>query len=261
MNGELAQAVALVAHGNAALASGDDLDAMEKSNSTFQYVRSVAFEVERRLLGTTMDSSVRHWMKALHRTPVGRLSLIAGDAAPTAFANQGMRGVLGHGRSRTFAWYGSWEVNRDRVDPADPKPRLWEVTYRLSAQDGKLEVGSPDVPATASRLQQAIGDARVFADAHNLTPFDAWFKEALAMAGSPNPEPPYHPDMLPQSGYSLDARQLLAMATRSWVFGGMGSWNDVGFTDSDVQAEYEEITTRLYRAVVDGIRVATNSFA
>lgn len=81
------------------------------------------------------------------------------------------------------------------------------------------------------------------------------------MTDSPSPEPPYHPDMLPQTGYSVEARQLLAMATRSWVFGGMGSWNDVGFGDPDVQAEYEEITSRLYGAVVDAIRAATKAFA
>lgn len=261
MNGELAQAVALVAHGNAALASGDNPPAMEESNSTFQYVRSLAFEVERRFRGTTLVPSVGDWVQALRRASTARLSLIAGGAVPTAFANQGMWGVLGHGRNRTFAWYGQWEVNDEGVDPANPKPRIWEVTYRLSAYGGTLEVASPDLAVATSQLRQAVKDAWAFANAHDLMPFATWFEDALSIADSPSPEPPYHGDMLPPNGYSLEARQLLAMATRSWVFGGMGSWNDVGFSDQDVQAEYHEITTRLYRSVLDGVRTATNAFA
>src|SRR4051794_262143 len=41
------------------------------------------------------------------------------------------------------------------------------------------------------------------------------------------PTAPYHPDILPSAGYTLAARQLLAGAVASFVFGGMGSWNDV----------------------------------
>ena len=100
----------------------------------------------------------------------------------------------------------------------------------------------------------------MFASAHKLEPFAGWFEDALALGDSPSPDPPYHGDMLPQTGYPLEARQLLAMATRSWVFGGMGSWNDAGFSDEDVQAHYQEITKRLYRAVLDGIRTAANAF-
>lgn len=261
MNGELAQAVALVAHGNPALVRGDGLRGMESSNSTFQYVRSVTFEVERRLRGRVAVASVDDWVRALRRASIGRLSLIAGGAAPAAFANQGTWGVLGHGRERTSAWYARWGVNKDGVDPADPKPRLWEVTYGLSASDGTVELGPPEVVATASLLREAVIEARSFASTHGLEPFAAWFGDALSLGDSPRPVPPYHGDMLPLSGYSLEARQLLAMATRSWVFGGMGSWNDVGFRDHAVQAQYDEITTRLYRAVLDGIRTATNAFA
>ena len=197
MNGDLAQAVALVAHGNAALTSGEDPPAMEESNSTFQYVRSVAFEVERRSRGTARVPSVDDWMRELRRASIGRLSLIAGGSVPTAFVNQGMWGVLGHGLERAFAWYGHSEVNDEGVDPVDPKPRIWEVTYLLSAYDGTLEVGSPDLAETASRLRQTINDARAFANAHSLTPFAEWFEDALSLADSPSPEPPYHPDMLP----------------------------------------------------------------
>ncbi len=66
--------------------------------------------------------------------------------------------------------------------------------------------------------------------------------------------------MVPAAGYSLDARQLLAMASRAWVFGGMGSWNDIGFTDAARNEEYRRVSQELYRAVTDAIRDAANSF-
>lgn len=257
---ELAQALALVAHGNAALAGGDGQAAMEHSNSTFRFVRSVSFEVERRFRGTATVSSVHDWLNAVRGASVERLSLIAGAAAPTASADHWRRGVMGHARGRTYVWHGRWVLNQEGVDPSDPQRRIWEVNYHLSSHDETLDWVAPNVEATTRRLQGAIGEALVFARAHDLTPFDGSFEDALAMADSPTGELPYYPDMLPERGYTLDARRLLAMATRSWVFGGMGSWNDLGFSDPDTRAEYEGVTHRLHEAVLDGIRDATNAF-
>lgn len=42
--------------------------------------------------------------------------------------------------------------------------------------------------------------------------------------------------------------------------GGIGSWNDIGFTDPAEQQEYEDLTERLYRGVCTGILTAANAF-
>ncbi|MBW3624663.1 MAG: hypothetical protein KY468_14755 [Armatimonadetes bacterium] len=65
--------------------------------------------------------------------------------------------------------------------------------------------------------------------------------------------------MLPEEGYSLLARQLLATATQAYVFGGMGSWNDIGFEGS-LQREYEKVSADLYEVIKVTTIMVPNSF-
>ena len=55
---------------------------------------------------------------------------------------------------------------------------------------------------------------------------------------------------------SLEARQLLATASHAWVFGGMGSWNDVALTDDE---RYKPVTAELFEAVLEAVVAATNA--
>ena len=54
------------------------------------------------------------------------------------------------------------------------------------------------------------------------------------------------------------AQQLAAMAARAWVFGGMGSWNDLGFELRAVEAEYDEVSRNLYAAVLLALLASAN---
>ena len=50
------------------------------------------------------------------------------------------------------------------------------------------------------------------------------------------------------------------MAAASWVFGGMGSWNDIGFVPDDPMApEYESVSADLYSAVLAALGAAANA--
>jgi hypothetical protein len=262
MNGELAEAVALVAHGNAGLPGSDkaQLVGFEETNSTFQYVRSVTFETQSGRRRSSSVTSVASWLDYLRRGRFQKLSLMAGGVAPVAFADQGTWGILGHGRGEVEAWYPRWEVNRDGVDPAETKPRIWEVAYRSSARRGHVAVEPIDLLARSRELESAVGSAIEFAVTNDiLTNFVPWFEQAQALQSSDNPVIEWHPDLLPPVGYSLQARRLLASATRSWVFGGMGSWNDIGFSEPALRDRYQTVSNDLYQAVIDSIRDATNS--
>jgi len=81
---------------------------------------------------------------------------------------------------------------------------------------------------------------------------------ALKLGDAPDPVPPYHPDMFPPTAYGRPARRLLAMATRADVFGGMGSWNDLGFEPGEATREYEEISAELYATVAAAFVAAVN---
>ena len=266
MNGELAEAVALVAHGNAWLSdfSGapGDIANFETENSTFQFVRSVAFEVKSRWRRSSEVRSVEDWLRAISRAGVRKLSLYAGDSEPVAFANEGSWGVVGHGRERPVdAWFGRWEVNRDAVDPADLKPRIWEVRYDRARSGVPPTLEPPELGNTLEQLRIVLTEASNFAANDDfLATFVSSFDEALALESLDEPSIAWHPDLLPSVGYGLDARRLLAMGSRAWVFGGMGSWNDIGFADAETRDHYREISAHLYQATLDAVRDAANSF-
>jgi hypothetical protein len=51
---------------------------------------------------------------------------------------------------------------------------------------------------------------------------------------------------------------LLEACQTAWVFGGMGSWNDLWFEGED-QGIYERVSERLFEAVNAGIEQAATS--
>ena len=52
---------------------------------------------------------------------------------------------------------------------------------------------------------------------------------------------------------------MIAMASRAWVFGGMGSWNDV-WVKGDTE-RYGRLTRRLYDSVLTALLAGVNSTA
>lgn len=255
MNGTLAQSAALVAHGNAWLGAPDATsrpDDFELTNSTFQYVRSVRFDGSHNGGRPAATTSVGSWIGEVIDAGIGRLSLIARGASG---------GVLGHAENTSTAWYPTWTVNRDGVDPKDLKSRIWEVQYAAATHASRVELVSPNVGAATEALHAALLSAREFARHERaLETFASWFDRALELRTSDDPAIEYHPDLLPAIGYSIDARRLMAMGVRAWVFGGMGSWNDVVIRDQDLKDTFIRITEHLYSSTVSAIRDAANAF-
>lgn len=71
-------------------------------------------------------------------------------------------------------------------------------------------------------------------------------------------EPLEADEFLPAGIYNKESRQLIEAANASWVFGGMGSFNDLSFNDPD-QELYLSLSDKLYRSICDAIVSAVNS--
>jgi hypothetical protein len=63
----------------------------------------------------------------------------------------------------------------------------------------------------------------------------------------------------PKGFYNEYFFQLAGAADAAWVFGGMGSWNDLGFDRPEDQKEYSELSDMLYQDIISSIIYATNS--
>jgi len=72
-------------------------------------------------------------------------------------------------------------------------------------------------------------------------------------------EPQSSDEFLPSGIFSKEARQLIAGAFASWVFGGMGSWNDLAFSGED-QERYTSLSDKLYSTLCQAIVSGVNSY-
>jgi hypothetical protein len=57
---------------------------------------------------------------------------------------------------------------------------------------------------------------------------------------------------------SLEAKQLLGAVQTAWVFGGMGTWNDLGF-EGDDRREYDALSGELFLLLNQAICGAVNT--
>lgn len=255
MNGSLAQCIALTAYGRAVLAGRMEPIELLGTNTTLQYVRELKF----------LDQAVRTvckdtlgWFTALRQRGATGLRLIERPLkadlparVSVAFAGFDPWGIQVDLRTEHEMLVPAWEVAREHAKDN----RIWRVTYW---RVGLIPSSTPDdVSRASAELRGALEEIRDFARAE-ATEWVPWFEKALDCLESDR-DIPYHPDLLPRVGYARDARRLLAAASQAWVFGGMGSWNDMGF-DEPQQSRYEACSTRLYRAVIEACCAAANSF-
>ncbi len=266
MNGEFAQLVWFAAHGTRFLRTGT---LPPDSPSVFQYVRAVRFDAprRRRLGATARADDPNVWLKQLAAAGVEELGVDAlgqlnrSDRAPlpdhvaVAFVGGHGASLSATGPKRAERWVSNWAATSgDR--PADN--RIWYVRYSGTADERCRRLEHPTLETAMDSLLGSLESAELFARAHRLSPWSDFFAEAQELAEQEQPEIPYHPDLLPQDTDSL-RRRILASASKAYVFGGMGSWNDMAF-DGETGVEYASITGSLYAGVMTAIDAAANGF-
>ena len=264
MNGALAQIISLVAHGNLFLSGGSvDLEA----NSTFRYdasVKFIRFKSNQDTEGVEVADSVSNWLSFLRSIKATRLWNIAfewqkqdcPEYVAAAFANGAPNAIQADLPKGFEIWY-----PLHKTGGSDKK--RWLVEYRGLMFPNSQAIPVQKMSLVRNRLKQAVSQAEKFANRSdvNASGWADWFTKSLEILDSPAPTIPYHPDMLPASGFDLDARQILASAVRAYVFGGMGSWNDMLFEKPEITREYERITQDLYEALKLAFVMVSNSFA
>jgi hypothetical protein len=167
-----------------------------------------------------------------------------------------LRDALSDG-GRALLWEAGWEVG----DRKSPDRRLWRVRYALIGEDPAFSLPQGrTLDATVDSLRLALADVRTFAQEHNLE----WAKEFASAEQCLDSDDPrslvYHKDLSPPGLLSLAAERVLACCQRAWVFGGMGSWNDLAFAGAE-QERYDRVSDQLFRVVNDAICAAANSAA
>jgi hypothetical protein len=251
MNGELAQCVVLTSFGSAYLHAPNPSQITEAiaDHGTFQHVKAIQFG------NATPDPgpvAFRKWITSLKRQNSKRLWLVESGQSSgiephiaEAFANADPRGILVERVDQGEIWLPNWHFTRGSK---------WLVRYEPFPTD--VRPTKLSVTSTTRQLRAAIEIARDFAARIDHTDWVRWFTKALTKFDDATDTF----DFLPPFGYPAEARRLLSAASGAWVFGGMGWWNDMSFSDSSQQQQYDTVTEQLYDAVCRGILAATNAF-
>jgi hypothetical protein len=272
MQGTIAQIVALVVHGNAYFCGAEQAIAFRSDHSTLTFCEFVKFVGLTRSgenwSETPFAQDPASWLEELRRSGIHAIRMVympsgqnmngATDRMLVGFVGGGGRWLMETtGPKGSDFWEGRWEVG----DQSRADKKIWRVTYgRIAADQPTSPHVSNDLQSLRQRLTKNLTEISAFAYHQRLEGFAKAFETGLSNLASSSPGTGlYHNDLL-TAGMPLTAAQLLSASQASWVFGGMGSWNDLGF-DGDDQRTYEDLSEDLYKLLNDSIVSAANSTA
>lgn len=268
MVGTLSQIVALVSYGNAYL-HGREIGSAFSNNAEFQYCNSVEFlfpKPTRFWFGKeSLADSPLKWLKTLKDRKCLRLKLSHLDTQNSGAPNHILVAFVGGG-GRWFIesvyeagsdyWEGRWEVTNQSA----PDRRIWRVSYSVVVKNTKPSQNTQiDLADVHGRFEHTLLEIHSFAQKQKVDNFAAWFRNGIDSLRSDSvSEKKYHKDLVPEGWYSLEAERLLAAASNAWVFGGMGSWNDLLF-EGEEKKVYDDLSARLYSVINESVVAAVNS--
>jgi len=266
VTGELAQAIALAAYGNAALA-GDSAArrALTLDHDAFTVVISVAFTRAGAAVATTplawFDHLRRRGARRLVLTRLARRTDWLPDHEAVAFAGGSGMMIAADTRPAPELWAGEWRANFAALHKHER--RVWDVVYH--AAEPPVPVHADEPPAARYELQRAREALQAalqasIAFAGPCTWTTGFFTPSLAMLTSAEVLVPARGlEHLPARGYGIAARRLLAAATLAGsVFGGSGSWSDQDYGER--QEAYREVSEGLFGATQTATLAAVNAF-
>jgi hypothetical protein len=268
MTGTIAQLVALTCYGNAFLA-GVDIPHFFPENSTCQFCDSIKFvELSKSSLGkiteATTAGSPDEWIEQIKKHGALGIRLLREPQNKAGVTDRMSAGFVGGGGSwmmevllpnnRSMLWAPRWEVWNQNA----PQNKIWRVTYGLVAEIETKSFPTRALQAVKVDFQAGLEKIRAFSQQEKCDGFTKCFDSALKALAEPEADIGYHKDLFVAHSLSADGASLLKGAMGAWVFGGMGSWNDMGF-DGERQKEYEQVSERLFSIVNEAISTAATS--
>lgn len=272
MTGILAQIIALTAYGNDYLKNGKFPIDFNSTNTTFQFCNKVDFrDFKKKFFFSKHKECIvaknpTDWFQYLKNDGCKHIRLYFECSKDQSFAkDHKLAGLVGGGGSWLIEtvydnysnyWVNRWEVtNKDASDN-----KIWTVKYIMIIKNQDVSNLQIDNQKIKEKLSQTLTDIANFASKKNLKSWVEQFDEAKLTLESFTPERNYfHNDLIPTDEYNLTAKQIIFSAGSAWVFGGMGSWNDLGFDRNEDNETYDRLSEQLYsninEAIIAGINI------
>jgi hypothetical protein len=268
LQGTIAQAAALAIFGNDIL-RGYSRENFWPAATVFKFCKAVRFVALSGEAAKPTESlfaeDPMQWISRLRDEGTSSLRLHhvarndprASDRMSVGFVGGGPRWLMEtqHARASDL-WEARWQV----VNKDDPDKKIWDVAYcRVDQGRAHIPLQAKSLTALRQDLMMALSRIEAFATRQKLEMFAGAFRKATAILSSADPlAETYHSDLAPTPIMPLEAKQLLAAIQAAWVFGGMGSWNDLGFDGND-QQEYTALSDQLFLLLNQAISVAVNT--
>jgi hypothetical protein len=154
------------------------------------------------------------------------------------------------GKDRSELWEGFHRFG----DRAAAKP--WLCTHVLQGEVAVADVTPEAFEPAVAELRAALVDIEAFARAQKLDNFADCFARGSALLASGEPdEMEWLQRVMKHAGFSRRQASVMQAINHAWVFGGMGSWNDLGLGGEP----YDGLSERLYVALNNAIAGLANS--
>jgi hypothetical protein len=269
MQGPIENALMLVAAGNAQLA-GRDITGFWPDAPTFKFLKLCEFRLPPPS-GNENDefplvaADPMEWLRfqkancrgyRLHHTQRQRgpnQQIDTPDRMLAAFVGGGPRFLIeAVGQFNSELWEGFHRLG----DRNDPDRRIWLCTHILQGMVPVKEV-EPVQPLSSvlELLHAALADIEAYARAEKYDTFaDCFARASAALAGERQDPWPHEKEIVRYTGFDQRQLNVLHAVNHAWVFGGMGSWNDLGGGP-----QYDEVSEKLYSALNDSIAALGSS--
>jgi len=255
MQGTIFQILVLVTHGNMVLSSLP-VASFYPEHEAFRFDEFVRF-VDFERIGSTWNEHLfadnpNDWLTKLknqrysglrvNRISTDRKGL--SDRMSVGFIGGGGRWLIEavHPDGSDY-WEAKWEVgDRGHFDR-----KIWRVTYmRIARHQKSSPAQTPTVDRLSTKMSRALQDAIAFSKRHQLDIFRAAFESGYSTLKAESESELNRISLKGQ--LPRPASRLLAASQAAWVFGGMGTWNDLCF-DGDDQQQYEIISDNLFQLI------------
>jgi hypothetical protein len=267
VNGEIAQLISLTCYANAYLKQSGQKEISFGSNSTWRVCKSISFvEQKNRLLlkpkQVRIAKTPDEWFRLLKRNGAISLRLLRPSHIDSALPEYMLAGFSGVGNAWRIQvlyphnlcqhWISNWELKK--LDATEN--RIWQITYGKIFEGAARKLAENSLSKSVESLKASLREIADFAQRNECAPFIELFSDALSMLNSGSHHN-YSEAFAPKGFLSQNAELALSACENAWVFGGMGSWNDLGF-EGKLQEEYEHTTARLFEAINETIVSATD---
>jgi hypothetical protein len=270
MVGPVAQLLSLVSYGNEFITKHSLPSNYFPENSVFQFEKEVFFHTTKeKFFGGKKDIRLTNpleWFNWLKEDGCLELKAFFQYSHQKDYKDYKLAGMVGGGGSwfiqsiyKNYCdiWYANWEAGNQN----DPDKKIWLVRYETVLKKQEIRRQEFLLDPLKEELSKILSEIESFARTNKEDVWANWFEKALRALNSDKPyEGFYHHDMLLLKNYSLLAQQVFFSAANAWVFGGMGSWNDIGFTEKDTNEKYEHLSEALYDVMIRGLVGAINSY-